>query len=197
MALLDKDNPDPIQTALDHYREVAGYQVTVSSHHGGQVIRYAFKRPGLVRMEFITPHRGVVLVYDPGSGVAKLWPFGHGRFPALSLHPDNPLIQSPSGQRVDRSDVGFLYHNAQALQQHGGTEIVGVETFHGYEVLHLEVSGGGYAVGDVMRYCLWLDCDSGFPLKVVSQGAGGRLIEAVEMTAWHISPEFPADFFRQ
>jgi hypothetical protein len=149
-------------------------------------------------MDFVKPHRGAVLIYDPASGVAKLWPFGHHRFPALSLSPSNPLIQSPTGQRVDRSDVGVLYHNVQALQAHGATEVLGVEPVGAREAVHVEVRGaGGYAVGRVARYRLWLDRDNGFPLKVTSIDGAGREIETVEMAELRVGSDFPEDFFRQ
>lgn len=200
MAPLFIDGPDPIQAALDHYDQVAGYEATLSSRsgRGSELVRYAYRKPGLVRMEFITPHRGAVLIYDPGSGVAKLWPFGYHRFPALSLSPSNPLIQSPTGQRVDRSDVGALYRNVQALQACGTTEAVAVEKLGPREAVHVEVIGGdGCATGVVARYRLWLDRDNGFPLRVTSIDGTGRVIETVELTELGIAPDFPEDFFRQ
>jgi outer membrane lipoprotein-sorting protein len=200
VAPLFTEGTDPIQAALDHYQQVTGYEATLSSHsgRGREIIRYAYRKPGLVRIEFVTPHRGAVLIYDPDSGAAKLWPFGYRRLPALSLSPSNPLIQSPTGQRVDRSDVGVLYRNVQALQARGATEVVGVEDMGPREAVHVEVRGNdGCAVGAVAGYRLWLDRDSGFPLKVVSIDGTGRVIETVEMTELRIAPDFPEDFFRQ
>ena len=79
MALLSADCSDPIQTALDHFDEVNAYQATLKSVGSGnnEIIRYYFKKPGYVRMEFVTPFKGMVLVYDPVSRYVKLWPFGH------------------------------------------------------------------------------------------------------------------------
>lgn len=200
MALLFSDGSDPIRSALEHYEGLSGYQATLSVRSGGshELIRYAYRKPGLVRMEFITPHRGAVLIYDPASGVAKLWPFGHHRFPALSLSPANPLIQSRTGQRVDRSDVGVLYRNVQTLQARGTTEVVGVEPIGAREAVQVAVRGAdGYAVGRVAGYRLWLDRDNGFPLKAASVDGAGRAIETVEMAELQIAPDFPKDFFRQ
>ncbi|CAK0749180.1 exported hypothetical protein [Gammaproteobacteria bacterium] len=66
---------------------------------------------------------GAVLIYDPVSKQAYLWPFGHQTFPSFTLSPDNSLIQSPTGQQVDRSDVGALYQSVQALWEHGTIEL--------------------------------------------------------------------------
>jgi outer membrane lipoprotein-sorting protein len=191
---------NPIQAAIDYYRGVAAYQATLKSSNGGktEVIQYSFKKPGLVRMDFVTPFKGAVLIYDPGKRRAKLWPFGYGGFPAMTLSPGNGLIQSSTGQRVDRSDVGALYDNAKRLQDHGTAEVGGVETVDGHEVLHVTITGSaGFSVGAVARYQLWLDRRSGFPLKVLSYGRDGRMIEAVEMGGLKLDPEFPEDFFKQ
>jgi outer membrane lipoprotein-sorting protein len=200
VALLGTDTANPIQTAIDYYRNVAGYQLTLKSFSGGnsEIIRYYFKKPGYVRMEFVTPHRGAVLVYSPDTARAKLWPFGYKRFPSLTLSPDSRIIQSPTGQRVDRSDVGVLYQNVRVLQEHGSTEVVGIESVDGHEALHVAVAGGGgFAVGVVARYQLWLDRSNAFPLKVTSYDGRGGVIETVEMEDIKISPQFPDGFFKQ
>lgn len=200
VALLFTDTANPIQAAIDHYRDIAAYQVTVKSFSNDktEIIHYYFKKPGYVRMEFVTPFKGAVLVYSPDTRHAKLWPFGYRRFPSLSLSPDNGMIRSSTGQRVDRSDVGVLYQNVQALRERGKTEVTGIETVGGREALHVVVAGEGeFSAGAVARYQLWLDRISGFPLKVMSHDANGRVIEVVEMEELRIDPEFPDDFFKQ
>jgi outer membrane lipoprotein-sorting protein len=197
---MSADSANPIQRALDHYRDVAAYQVTVKSSGvaHSEILRYYFKRPGYVRMEFVRPFNGAVIVYDPVSRQVRLWPLGYRSFPAFTLSPENRLTQSQTGQRVDRSDVGALYRNVQALQEHGRTESGAIEQLGGKEALHVTVEGnGGFSVGAVHRYQLWLDQATGFPLKVSSHDATGNLIEEVEMEGLQINPGFPDGFFGQ
>lgn len=199
-ALMFADTENPIQSALDHYRDVAAYQVTVKSSGGthSEILRYYFKQPGHVRIEFVKPYNGAVLVYDPARKQVRLWPFGYRSFPAFTLSPENRLIQSATGQRVDRSDVGALYRNVQALQEQGRTEIGGIERYGGKETLRVTVEGnGGFSVGMVHRYQLWLDQATGFPVKISSHDATGRLIEVVEMEGLLIDPVLPDGFFDQ
>ena len=86
----------------------------------------------------------------------------------------------------------------KTLQDHGKTEIVGIETVGGHEAMHVVIDGeGGFSIGSVSRYQLWLDRLNGFPLKVLSHDAGGKVIEAVEMGELKIGPEFPDGFFKQ
>jgi len=200
MTLLSSDTLNPIQAAIDFYRGIAAYQVTVKSlsKDKTEIMRYSFKKPGQVRMEFVMPFKGAVLVYDPDTKKAKLWPFGYRSFPALSLSPENSIIQSSTGQRVDRSDVGVLYQNMKALQDKGSIEVRGAEMIGGRETLHIVVTGdNGNSVGSVARYQLWLDRNNGFPLKVISYGKNDQVIETVEMNELTIDPEFPGGFFTQ
>lgn len=197
---MSADSVDPIQSALEQYRDVAAYQVTVKSSGAAhsEILRYSYKRPGHVRMEFVRPFSGAVIVYDPVSRQARLWPFGYRNFPSLTLSPENRLIQSRTGQRVDRSDVGALYRNVRALQEHGRTESGEIEQLGGREALQVTVEGnGGFSVGTVHRYQLWLDQATGFPVKVSSHDAKGNLIEEVEMEGLQINPGFPDGFFGQ
>lgn len=189
---------DPIHDAIERYRHVAAYQATMKSSTGSrtEILRYYFRKPGHVRMEFVQPFGGAVLIYDPAKGRARLWPFGYRSVPALSLSPENLLIQSATGQRVDRSDVGALYQNIRTMQEHGKTEVAGTELIGGKETLHVTVEGEGkFTVGEVHRYQLWLEREALFPVRISSHDADGHLIETVEMTELKINPEFPADFF--
>jgi outer membrane lipoprotein-sorting protein len=197
VAFLLSDAGDPLQAAIDRYRDIAGYEVTIKSAGGGklEILRYYFRKPGHVRMEFVTPFNGAVLIYSPVTRQARLWPFGRHRFPALTLSPENRLIRSSSGQRVDRSDVGTLFENVKTLRGHGNTEIGDIETVGSRETRRVTVVANGFSIDGVASYLLWLDLASGFPAKVMSYDSGGRLIESVEMQDLVIDPEFSSDLF--
>ena len=200
VSLLLASPANPIQSAIERYQDVASYQVVVKSSSGSQteIMRYYFRKPGYVRMEFVKPFNGATLIYDPVRKQAKLWPFGYRSFPAFTLSPENRLIQSSTGQRVDQSDVGALFQNVKALQAHGKTEVIGIEPVGGKETVHVTVDGNqGFPVETVHRYQLWLDKTIGFPLKVSSYNATGQLIEVVEMDELQINPPFPDDLFNQ
>lgn len=190
--------PDPLAGAIEHYQTVTSYRVTIRSFHAGgeEHIRYYYKKPGFVRMEFMRPHDGAVLVYNPSTRRVRLWPFGAGRFPELNLSPGNVLIRSSRGQHVDRSDVGALFENVRALQQSGNTEVSGEESMGGRAFLHLVVTGAGnVAVDGVHRYELWLDTATRFPVKVISRDPQDAIIETVLMEDLEINAELPETLF--
>ncbi len=188
----------PLADAIAHYQTITSYRVTIHSFHGDgeEHIRYYYKRPGYVRMEFIQPHPGALLVYSPKTGRVRLWPFGFGHFPELNLSPGNPLIRSPRGQHVDHSDIGALFENTRILQEKGGTKVLGNETLDGRAVLHMVTTGAdGVAVDTVHRIEMWIDTKTWFPVKIVSSDTHGVMLETVRMDDLALNPELPDALF--
>lgn len=197
-AALSGAGTDPLNLAIARFREIQSYRVTLHSTHadGEEHLRYFYRKPGHVRMEFIRPHAGAVLVYDPSTQHARLWPFGAGRFPELNLSPSNPLIRSPRGQRVDKSDVGALLDNVQALKQGGAMTAHGEQLIEQRPAQLIDVVGAGnYAVAGVHRYQLWLDAETLFPVKVVSRDRNDAILETVRMNDAEIDVMLPANLF--
>jgi outer membrane lipoprotein-sorting protein len=197
-AALSGTRVSPLAEAIAHYRTVETYQLTLRASHadGEDHIRYFYRKPGFVRMDFIRPHAGAVLVYSPLTRRVRLWPFGAGRFPELSLSPHNPLIRRPGGHTVDRSDVGALFDNVRTLLEQGEAQVRGDARLDGRSALHLVVTGApGRAVAGVHRYELWLDTASQFPLKVISRNQADAIIETVTMDALEINVPLPESLF--
>lgn len=189
----------PLAAALAAYGEVDAYRATLhtwSEDAGSQVVRYAWRRPGFVRMDFVEPHAGAVLVHDPRAGRASLWPFGVGTFPRLNLAPDNRLIRGARGHTVDRSDVGVLLASAERLGRMGSVEVVGEETIDGRRTVHLAVTGSpGAEVDGVARYDLWLRVEDLFPLQAESRDARRQLLETTRLADVEVGARFPENFF--
>jgi outer membrane lipoprotein-sorting protein len=198
MAALNGHVADPVDAAVAHYRTIRSYEVTVRSSSAGesQIIHYSYRKPGFIRMEFVEPHRGAVLVYDPDTRKARLWPFGISTFPSFTLDPGNSLIQGSGGQRVDHSDVGALLDNVQALQRRGTTRVIGRQELLGLPTLHVMVRGEpGATVKNVARYDLWFGTSNCMPVKVESRDTHDELIETVVMDDFRIDVDFPEHFF--
>ena len=162
---------------------LANYRVTLKSTSAGKEpveVRYGYRKPGFVRMDFIRPHAGATLVYSPETGKVMLWPFGFDTFPRLMLNPDSRMILSPQGHRVDQSDIGTLLVNVRELQRHGDTQVVGDERIGTRSASHVVVTcRPGHTVTGVSRYELWFDAGHGLPVKVASERASGQPIETV------------------
>lgn len=190
---------DPLTDAETCFGALHSYRATLRSTDAAgrrDVIRYAYRKPGWVRMDFEQPHRGAVLVYAPDIRRVRLWPFGLGHWPALDLAPGHPLLRSPHGHRVDQSDVGVLLCRMRALREQGGARPLDSADLSGRSAAGLEITGppGGGADG-VHRYRVWLARDTGFPVRVDSFAAGGGLIESVDMGDVQIDAPLPERFF--
>ena len=197
-AALSGANPDLLADAMERYGKVESYRVTIRSVHADaeEYLHYFFQKPGFVRMEFIRPHAGAVLVYSPSTQRVRLWPFGVGRFPELNLSPSNPLIQSSRKQRVDRSDVGVLLGNLQTLAQGGSLGPSQEQALGGRQVLYLQVTGSGdWTVAGVHSYEVWLDAANLFPLKVISRDLRDAIMETVHMEDAEIDILLPMNLF--
>lgn len=185
MADCNDAHHDLIARAQEKFAALANYEATIRSttSRGDSVeARYRYLKPGFIRMDFVSPHGGAVLMYSPETGKATLWPFGLHRFPQLDFAPDNPLIQGPNAHRIDRSDIGTLLGNVRELQRHGDTQVAAQEEIGTRRAAHVAVTGArGYDVGGVGQYQLWLDLTIGLPIKVVSADSHGHPIETVLM----------------
>lgn len=190
---------DLLHDAQTRFRALESYRVTLRSHSAEgqrQVIGYAYRKPGAIRMEFVEPHHGAVLIYDPASRRVHLWPFGKARFPRLNLAPDNPLLRSAGGHRVDHSDVGALLEKLVELRARGSMTDPIDAAIAERPARYLEITGAPAAsVDGVHRYRIWFEQGSLFPLKVQSYDAALELIETVDMSDAELDPMFPEHFF--
>lgn len=191
---------DPLDAALESYQKVSSYRVTLRSRSdaSSETIRYFFKRPGFVRMEFIKPHKGAILVYNPEKKEVRLRPFGYLKPLVLSLSPDSSLISSSRGHRVDASDIGAFLETAKKLRGKGKSKILGDEVAGGRKALLVAVEGEGRftVAGNVHRYLLWLDAENFLPLKTTSFDVSGAIVEEVLMDDLEVNTELPDSLFK-
>jgi len=77
----------PVAAAIESYKNIESYRVTIMSEskNSSEIIKYYYKKPGLVRMEFIEPHNGAVLVYNPAKKQVRLRPFSFFKSFILTL----------------------------------------------------------------------------------------------------------------
>ena len=192
-------NADPLDTALARYRTVASYRVTLHSHStdSAETIEYFYKRPGFVRMEFIKPHKGAVLVYNPVRKEAKLKPFGFIKPLVLTLDPDNPLIISSRGHRVDASDIGKLLETAKELRNKGkisAKEFAGAEG-QNWVIVDIEGDAGVTVAGSVHRCVFWLDAQTYLPSRTITYDERGALVEDVTLDNLVLDVSLSDSFF--
>lgn len=70
--------------------------------------KFYFKRKKKIRIDFEEPYPGSTVIYSEGKEEATVIPL---RFlPGLNLHMShkNPMLMTPTGQRLDQTDMGFF-----------------------------------------------------------------------------------------
>lgn len=189
---------DPVTAALDRFKGVDSYKVTLRSKSRGEheVIRYYYSKPGFVRMEFVTPHSGAVLVYDPGKKKVRLRPFPSMKSLVMTFDPGSRMVKSSQGHRVDASDVGALLKRVRKLQKDGLTISEGEEEIGGRKTLRVVVTGKEGVIFDgVHGYRLWLDAENRLPRKVIAYDEAGKVVEEVLMDDLAINVPLPEGLF--
>jgi len=189
---------DPVDDALGAFMRLQSYSVTLRAQTGRtEIIKYHYRKPGYVRMEFEEPHKGALLAYDPLSREVTLRPFGFLKTFKMNLNPESSLVRSSRGHTVDESDIGALLEAVDRLKRNGTMEVKGAQEAAGKMATIVEVRGkDGYEVDGINFYRLWFDEESSLPVRVEAYGKNGEVIEAVEMRDLEVDPVFPADFFK-
>jgi outer membrane lipoprotein-sorting protein len=193
---------DLLDDALIRYSKVETYQVTLrsSASPGGpfrEIIRYTYKKPGWVRMDFRKPHNGSLLIYDPERNGVRLWPVD-SKGPDFSLSPDSWLLRSGGGERIDRSDIATMLHRAIRLREGGDAQVLGEERVNHRDTVRLRVTGGaGEAVEGVHRFDLWLEAHSLMPLKIEGYDIHDAPLDLVLMDDLQVDVPLPERTFRE
>lgn len=188
---------NPVTEALTRFQHVTTYEAVVTSENGAQVeqMRYHYQRPGYLRLEFIQPHPGVVLTYNPVNQQVHVWPSGFHHFPSFHTNPDSSLLRSEGGHRIDQSDVGYFWHHVQRLQAQGTFRVMGNAGAH-TKITHLLVAGApGIAVNKYHKFDIWLEPRHFFPIRATGYDLDGKVIDTVTLQDLQFDIAFPPDFF--
>jgi len=113
---------DDVETVLKKmeaaYDEVKDYQTEVEvkiykkdASFKTERSLYTFKKPKWIRLDLVSSHPRMILVYPDRNG--KVLMRLPGLLPVFTFHLmlDDPLLETPSGQRIDQTDLGLLIKN--------------------------------------------------------------------------------------
>jgi hypothetical protein len=113
------------------YAKIESYQtdMEVKEYKKGKLVEtkhflFTFKKPNQLRIDMKSPKPGTVLLYPDEDGKVILQLGGWSKFVKLHLAPDNAMLASGAGQRIDQSDFGLLIRNIRhSLTDHRHGEI--------------------------------------------------------------------------
>jgi outer membrane lipoprotein-sorting protein len=180
------------------YGQIGSYRTVteISEYRDGQVVetrrfRYSFKKPERLRIDMESPYAGMTLVYPDENGKVAV-KFG---FLKLHLAPDNALLRSSAGQRIDQTDLGLLIRNiSRSLtdQRHGEPSVTSQDGRAVIEVLaddHFRP-----AVQTLYRFSI--DLASWLPLAVEELSRDGIPRRKIVFHDLQATSGVPDSFFR-
>lgn len=161
---------DPLLSEMTAaFNALTNYTTLLDSEGEGErsKILYTYKKPGFIRMDFIQPHKGSLLVFNPITNKATLRPFGQWFF-AFDLDPGNRLITDAKGHTVDQSDIGALIRAIQVSGREGSVSPLPPETLENLVCPGIRVEGAK------TTYLVWVHPKLRLPVKVVKLFGGGE-----------------------
>ena len=161
------------------YASVAGYQteMEVREYRKGKYLEskrflYTFKKPNRLRIDMQSPQPGTTLVYPDPGGKVTLRPGGWSGFMTLHLAPDNAMLASGSGQRIDQSDFGLLLRNIRHSLTDQRRGEVGVSEAEGRVSIEV-LAEDHFQPGVQTLYRFVVDSTHWLPLEVHESSAKG------------------------
>ncbi len=155
---------------------------------------YTFRKPNGIRLDFESPHSGMVIVYPDKSGKVSVRPGGVAHIFQFHLSSGNPLIRGSSGQRIDQTDLGLLIKNiAHSLtdQARGPVEI---EEDGDIRIRVLAVNH--FQEGIVTLYHFFIDKHLWLPVKVEESMPNGQLERTITFRNLRINTGVSDSFFQ-
>ena len=170
---------------------------TFGSHGSFETDRfvYSFRKPKMIRLDFISPHPGFIIVYPDENGKAVVRPSGFAQFLTLHLSPDNPLLKVTAGQSIDKTDIGLLIdHISRSLGAEGrGPAMVSDEK----GLLRIRVLALNHFRRDVVTlYDFGIDKGLWLPVEVKEMTPEGDLKRTVSFHNLKTNAGIPESLFR-
>ena len=183
------------------YARVKDYQANVEVRTyktGGsfetQKFLYTFKKPKWIRIDFESPHSGMVLIYPDKNGKVGIEPPGVSHIFRFDLSPENSLLRTLSGQRIDQTDLGLLIKkisHSLTDQRRGPVEM---EENAYVRIRVLAVNH--FHEGVVTLYQFSIDKNLWLPVKVEESTPEGQLERTIIFQNLRMNTGVPDSFFQ-
>jgi len=156
---------------------------------------YSFKKPKWIRLDFESPHAGMIVVYPDKNGRVAVQPSGLAHLLKFHLAPDSRLLKGSSGQRIDQTDLGLLIRNiSHSLtdQQRGPEEITEENGYARIRVL----AADHFRENVNTLYQFFIDKKLWLPAAVEEFTPDGRLERSITFGELRINNGMPDSFFQ-
>jgi outer membrane lipoprotein-sorting protein len=156
---------------------------------------YTFKKPHRIRLDFESPHSGMILLFPDQKGKVAIYPSGWARIFSFHLAPDSSLLMDLSNQRIDQTDIGLLIKNlSRSLKDQRRGPVQFQE-----DNAHIEVrvlADDHFRKGQETLYHFFIDRNLWLPIAVQEFTPDGRLKRAVIFRNLRINTGISDSFFQ-
>jgi outer membrane lipoprotein-sorting protein len=157
-------------------------------------VKFFFKKGKKFRVDFSHPYRGMSIFYRGGDEELTVRPLSF--LPALKfrLSIDNPIAKTPSGQRIDQTDVSyfirFIFKNLKSVEQRENE-------FQGDgERIQFMFWALDYIEGKRLeKYRVFISRENWFPVRVERHNPRGEFVELIVFKNYVINPHLEDGLF--
>lgn len=169
------------------YEEVQDYQTRLvitgfgkdDAFRSRQELIYRFKKPNKIRIDFISPHHGMTILYPASEGKVLLKPAGWASVFSFQLNSRHSLLEISPGQHIDRTDYGVLITNIR----HSLTDMflgeLEVQVLPARTIVRV-LSDNPFKRGNPTRYIFAIDDELSLPVHVTEMDPDGALRRTVD-----------------
>lgn len=182
------------------YVPVRDYRVEVEVRNYGEdgsleeeYFHYTFRRPNSIRLDFVSPHPGVVAIYPDKNGKVEV----RGLVPFVTLHLalNNRLLRKSSGQTIDTSDLGHLIeHIRLACTDERRGQVEAWE--HGGDAIIRVLALDHFRRDREILYQFTIDTRSWLPKEVKETTPGGKVERIAFFRNIELNRGVPESLFR-
>lgn len=194
-----------LEAAWAEVRDYRALLVTTAREHEGPpqraTARYWFQKPNRLRLEFVSPHPGLVLVYPyrpqghHGEGKARVQPGGLLKFLRITLDPGSARLAVAPGQRLDQTDLGLLVRNiARSLAAEARSAPVLRESRE--NLVAVVEAEAHFLPGVAARYEFRIDRGLWLPVGVREEISERGWVREVAFEGLEVNPGLPESLFR-
>ena len=158
-------------------------------------ITFYYKQMGKIRVKFSWPYPGVTVFYKAGNDKLTVKPFKFLPVVKFRFSINNPMVRTPSGQRIYQTDVqyfiNFLFRNVKSIQEKENSFYEGEKQikfmFHAL-----------YYIEDKRpeKYRVFVSKKNWFPTRIERYNLEGTPIEIMIFKNHIINPHLDDTFFR-
>jgi hypothetical protein len=149
------------------------------SFRSRQELIYRFMKPDKFRIDFVSPHPGMTILYPALDGKVLVKPSGWASLLTLHLETNNSLLEVSPGQHIDQTDYGTLISNIR----HSLTDMFLGDLQVGVSPSKTEVRvlcDHPFQPGNPCRFFFVIDNRLSLPVHVSELGPGGKPLRTVD-----------------